>query len=130
VQLLSTSFTTILHTRLKLIILSLIFVMRYAFLLLRSLKGMADTRRSARRMGIGLKRLKGLKHVHVVVKSATTRMRESVLGGGHAESELLMYLLRFIYVKPLIRYVYSFVVYYKMPSSLIPALLLQFSCAF
>ena len=124
---------TILHTRLTLIILSLVFVLRYAFLLLRSLKGMADTRRSARRMGIGLNRLKGLKHVHVVVKSATTRMRESVLSGGHAESELLMmYLLRFIYVKPLIRYVYSFVVYryYKMPSSLIPALLLQFSCAF
>ena len=50
---------------------------------------MADTRRNARRMGIGLKRLKGLKHVHVVIKSSTTRMRESVLCGGHTESELL-----------------------------------------
>jgi hypothetical protein len=50
---------------------------------------MADTRRNARRMGIGLKRLKGLKHVHVVIKSSTTRMRESVLCEGHTESELL-----------------------------------------
>ena len=37
----------------------------------------------------------------------------SVLRGDHTENELLMYLLRFINIKPLIRYVYPFAVHYK-----------------
>jgi hypothetical protein len=36
---------------------------------------MADTRRSVRRRGISLKRLKGLKHAHVVAKLAITRRK-------------------------------------------------------